>query len=141
LFLAPIPLALAPTLYIQTLNLSQVAALRIQDVSSRISDPNPNIFLSEIQGLDPDPKFFLSRILHKRGDVKNKNYLYSCSSWFQEQVKEIIHPGKKVIPDPDHGSWGKKAPDIGSRIRIRNTARYATLWYPIIPQNLVSLSL
>jgi hypothetical protein len=34
------------------------------------------------------------------------------------EIREKNHPGSQIrIPDP----WGKKAPDPGSRIRIRNT--------------------
>jgi hypothetical protein len=56
----------------------------------------------------PDPGSYI-----KRG-MKNKNYLFSCFLWFQEEVfkvKNITHPGsgsriqvvkKHRIPDPQH---------------------------------------
>jgi hypothetical protein len=48
--------------------------------------------------------------------MKYKNYLFSCSLWFQEQVflvKNIIHPGfgKKFIPDADPGVKKNRIPD------------------------------
>jgi hypothetical protein len=58
--------------------------------------------------------------------MKNKNYLFSCSLWFQEQFKKIIHPGSqiqgKIIPDPDPDSRIKRVKSTGSRFRIISTA-------------------
>jgi hypothetical protein len=73
--------------------------------------PEPNIFHFSI----PDPNSFHPGSYIKRG-VKNKNYLFSCCLWFQEQVllvKKIIHPGS--------GSVIQGVKKSGYRVWIRNT--------------------
>jgi hypothetical protein len=57
--------------------------------SEHFSIPNPTFFI-------PDPASYI-----KRG-MKNKNYLFSCSLWFQGEV--LIVKKDKFIPDPGSGS-------------------------------------
>jgi hypothetical protein len=83
--------------------------LRIQDVVSRI--PNPTIFSSRVP--DPDPNIFSYRILHEKW---NANILLLASYASRSKVlvlvivKKIWDPRsriwKKFITDPDPGSMG-----------------------------------